>query len=380
MVSQTALKGGNIAYFLSQDEIPTSWYNIQADLPEPLPPPLDPKTLKPVSPEPLFRIFAKELVLQEVSRERFIKIPDEVLEAYKTIPRPTPLIRAKRLEEALGTPARIYFKWEGVSPAGSHKPNTAIPQAYYNAKQGTKRVVTETGAGQWGSALAMACAFFGLKCTVYMVAASYRQKPGRRIMMETWGAQVFPSPSERTRFGRSILEKEPDHPGSLGIAISEALEDVLSDESARYCLGSVLNHVLMHQTVIGLEAKKQLEAIGEEPDVFAGNIGGGSNYGGFCLPFVADKLKGKSEAEFVACESAAIPHTTQGKYTYDFGDTAGITPLLKMLTLGKDYKTPPIHAGGLRYHGMAPIISYLINKGYMKSVAYTQTQVFEAAV
>ncbi|PSN87734.1 TrpB-like pyridoxal-phosphate dependent enzyme [Candidatus Marsarchaeota G2 archaeon ECH_B_SAG-G16] len=380
MVSQTALKGGNIAYFLSQDEIPTSWYNIQADLPEPLPPPLDPKTLKPVSPEPLFRIFAKELVLQEVSRERFIKIPDEVLEAYKTIPRPTPLIRAKRLEEALGTPARIYFKWEGVSPAGSHKPNTAIPQAYYNAKQGTKRVVTETGAGQWGSALAMACAFFGLKCTVYMVAASYRQKPGRRIMMETWGAQVFPSPSERTRFGRSILEKEPDHPGSLGIAISEALEDVLSDESARYCLGSVLNHVLMHQTVIGLEAKKQLEAIGEEPDVFAGNIGGGSNYGGFCLPFVADKLKGKSEAEFVACESAAIPHTTRGKYTYDFGDTAGITPLLKMLTLGKDYKTPPIHAGGLRYHGMAPIISYLINKGYMKSVAYTQTQVFEAAV
>ncbi|PSN97136.1 TrpB-like pyridoxal-phosphate dependent enzyme [Candidatus Marsarchaeota G2 archaeon ECH_B_SAG-F08] len=380
MVSQTALKGGNIAYFLSQDEIPTSWYNIQADLPEPLPPPLDPKTLKPVSPEPLFRIFAKELVLQEVSRERFIKIPDEVLEAYKTIPRPTPLIRAKRIEEALGTPARIYFKWEGVSPAGSHKPNTAIPQAYYNAKQGTKRVVTETGAGQWGSALAMACAFFGLKCTVYMVAASYRQKPGRRIMMETWGAQVFPSPSERTRFGRSILEKEADHPGSLGIAISEALEDVLSDESARYCLGSVLNHVLMHQTVIGLEAKKQLEAIGEEPDVFAGNIGGGSNYGGFCLPFVADKLKGKSEAEFVACESAAIPHTTRGKYTYDFGDTAGITPLLKMLTLGKDYKTPPIHAGGLRYHGMAPIISYLINKGYMKSVAYTQTQVFEAAV
>jgi tryptophan synthase beta chain len=380
MVSQTALKGGNIAYFLSQDEIPTSWYNIQADLPEPLPPPLDPKTLKPVSPEPLFRIFAKELVLQEVSRERFIKIPDEVLEAYKTIPRPTPLIRAKRLEEALGTPARIYFKWEGVSPAGSHKPNTAIPQAYYNAKQGTKRVVTETGAGQWGSALAMACAFFGLKCTVYMVAASYRQKPGRRIMMETWGAQVFPSPSERTRFGRSILEKEADHPGSLGIAISEALEDVLSDESARYCLGSVLNHVLMHQTVIGLEAKRQLEAIGEEPDVFAGNIGGGSNYGGFCLPFVADKLKGKSEAEFVACESAAIPHTTRGKYTYDFGDTAGITPLLKMLTLGKDYKTPPIHAGGLRYHGMAPIISYLINKGYMKSVAYTQTQVFEAAV
>jgi tryptophan synthase beta chain len=369
----------NKVVFLSQDDIPDHWYNIQADLPEPLPPPLDPSTLKPMSPEPLFRIFPKELVMQEVSNERYIRIPDEVLEAYRLIPRPTPLIRAKRLEQYLNTPARIYFKWEGVSPAGSHKPNTAIAQAYYNKKEGVERLCTETGAGQWGSALAMACSLFGLKCTVYMVAASYRQKPGRRIMMETWGAEVFSSPSMRTKFGRSLLEKDPNDPGSLGIAISEALEDVLSDEKAKYSLGSVLNHVLMHQTVIGLEAKKQFELIDEEPDVIAGNIGGGSNYSGFCLPFMAEKLKGNIDAEFVACESKAVPHTTRGVYTYDFGDTAGMTPLLKMLTLGRTYKTPPIHAGGLRYHGMAPIISYLINKGYMRSVAYSQTEVFEAA-
>lgn len=369
----------NRAVFLSQDDIPDHWYNIQADLPEPLPPPLDPATKKPMSPEPLFRIFPRELVMQEVSRERFVKIPEEVLEAYRLIPRPTPLIRAKRLEQYLNTPARIYFKWEGVSPAGSHKPNTAIAQAYYNKKEGVERLCTETGAGQWGSALSMACALFGLKCTVYMVAASYRQKPGRRIMMETWGAEVYSSPSMRTKFGRSLLEKDPDDPGSLGIAISEALEDVLGDEKAKYALGSVLNHVLMHQTVIGLEAKKQFEMIDEQPDVIAGNIGGGSNYSGFCLPFMADKLKGKSDADFVACESRAIPHTTRGIYTYDFGDTAGMTPLLKMLTIGRNYKTPPIHAGGLRYHGMAPIISYLIHKGYMRSVAYSQTEVFEAA-
>ena len=370
----------NKMVFLPQDEIPTEWYNIQADLPEPLPPPLDPRTLKPMPPEPLFRIFAKELVAQEVSTQRYIPIPEEVLEAYKLIGRPTPLIRAKRLEEYLNTPARIYYKWEGVTPAGSHKPNTAIAQAYYNMKEGIERVVTETGAGQWGSALAMSAALFGLKCTVYMVAASYRQKPGRRIMMETWGAEVFSSPSNRTKFGRSLLEKDPNDPGSLGIAISEAIEDVLTDEKARYCLGSVLNHVLMHQTVIGLEVKKQLEAFGEEgPDVMAGNIGGGSNFAGFCLPFVADKIKKKRDIDFVACESRAVPHTTKGKYTYDFGDTAGTTPLLKMLTLGKEYKTPPIHAGGLRYHGMAPIVSYLIVKGYVRSVAYYQSEIFEAA-
>ena len=370
----------NKIVFLPQDEIPTQWYNIQADLPEPLPPPLDPKTLKPMPLEPLYRIFAKELIAQEVSTQRYIPIPDEVLECYRLIARPTPLIRATRLEEYLDTPARIYYKWEGVTPTGSHKPNTAIPQAYYNMKEGRERVVTETGAGQWGSALAMAAALFGLKCTVYMVAASYRQKPGRRIMMETWGAEVYSSPSNRTKFGRSLLEKEPDHPGSLGIAISEAIEDVLNDDKARYCLGSVLNHVLLHQTVIGLEVKKQLELFGEEePDIMAGNIGGGSNFAGFCLPFVADKIKKKSDTEFVACESRAVPHTTRGKYTYDYGDTAGTTPLLKMLTLGKDYRTPPIHAGGLRYHGMAPIISYLIVKGYIRSVAYSQNEIFEAA-
>lgn len=369
----------NKIVFLSQDEIPTEWYNIQADLPEPLPPPLDPATLKPISPEKLFRIFAKELVAQEASTQRYIPIPDEVLEAYKLICRPTPLIRAKRLEEFLNTPARIYYKWEGVTPAGSHKPNTALAQAYYNKKEGIERVVTETGAGQWGSALAMSSAVFDLKCTVYMVAASYRQKPGRRIMMETWGAEVYSSPSNRTRFGRSLLEKDPDDPGSLGIAISEAIEDVLGDEKARYCLGSVLNHVLMHQTVVGLEVKKQLELLGEEPDVMAGNIGGGSNFAGFCLPFVADKINKKKDIDFVACESRAVPHTTRGKYTYDYGDTAGTTPLLKMLTLGKDYKNPPIHAGGLRYHGMAPIVSYLIAKGYMRSVAYYQNEIFEAA-
>jgi tryptophan synthase beta chain len=371
---------GQRAVFLTQDEIPTSWYNIQADLPEPLPPPLDPGTLKPMSPEPLFRLFPKEIVLQEVSHERWIKIPDGVMEAYRWLPRPTPLMRAYKLEQHLKTPAKIYYKWEGVSPPGSHKPNTALAQAYYNQKEGTERLVTETGAGQWGSALSMACAYFGLKCRVYMVAASYRQKPGRRVMMETWGAECLSSPSRNTKFGRSLLEKDPNHHGSLGIAISEAIEDTLTDEHSKYSLGSVLNHVLMHQTVIGLEVKKQLEKIDVHPDVMVGNVGGGSNFSGFCLPFVGDKIRNKARIDFVACESKAVPHTTKGKYTYDFGDTAGMTPLLKMLTLGKDYKNPPIHAGGLRYHGMAPIISYLIDKGYMRSVAYGQMEVFEAGV
>lgn len=366
--------------FLEQDEIPTSWYNIQADLPEPLPPPLDPGTLKPISPEPLFRIFAKELVAQEVSQERWIKIPEEVLEAYRWLPRPTPLIRARRLEEYLKTPAKIYYKWEGVNASGSHKPNTALAQAYYNKKQGIERLVTETGAGQWGSALAMSSAYFGLKCRVYMVAASYRQKPGRKIMMETWGAECFSSPSKNTKFGRSLLEKNQDEPGSLGIAISEAIEETLADEKTRYSLGSVLNHVLMHQTVIGQEVKKQLESIDVTPDVLVGNIGGGSNFGGFSLPFMGDKLRKKNNIEFVACESMAVPHTTKGKYTYDFGDTAGMTPLLKMLTLGREYKNPPIHAGGLRYHAMSPIVSYLIANGHMKSVAFNQNEVFEAGV
>lgn len=368
------------AIFMSQDEIPTSWYNIQADLPEPLPPPLDPGTLKPMSPEPLLRVFAGELVSQEVSRERWIKIPEEVLEAYRWLPRPTPLMRAYKLEEYLKTPAKIYYKWEGVNPSGSHKPNTALAQAYYNKKQGIERVITETGAGQWGSALAMASAYWGLSCRVYMVAASFRQKPGRKVMMETWGAECFSSPSNKTKFGRSLLQKDPNDPGSLGIAISEAIEDALSDEKSRYSIGSALNHVLLHQTVVGLEVKKQLEMLDVKPDVLVGNIGGGSNYGGFCLPFMGDKIKKKDEIEFVACESKAVPHTTKGKYAYDFGDTAGMTPLLKMLTLGREYKNPPIHAGGLRYHGMSPIISYLIHNRYMRSVAFNQNEVFEAGM
>lgn len=364
---------------LNPDEMPTSWYNIQADLPEPLPPPLDPTTLKPIDPKLLQRIFAKELVKQEVSAERYIRIPDEVLEAYFRLPRPTPLYRARRLENHMKTPAEIYFKCENFSPAGSHKTNTAIAQAYYNKEQGTRRLATETGAGQWGTALALACALFELKCRIYMVRTSYDHKPGRRTMAQIYGAEMFPSPSDQTNFGRKLLKENPNNPGSLGIAISEAIEDTLSNEDTRYCLGSVLNHVLMHQTILGLEAKKQFELVDKYPDVICGCIGGGSNYGGFCFPFMADKLKDATETEFVGCESKAVPHTTKGVYTYDYGDTGKMTPLLKMLTIGHDYACPPVHAGGLRYHGMAPLISYLIHKGYMHSVAYGQTEVFEAA-
>jgi tryptophan synthase beta chain len=364
---------------LSLDETPTSWYNIQADLPEPAPPPLDPTTLKPIGPNLLERIFAKELIGQEVSTERYVKIPDEVFDAYLRLPRPTPLYRAKRLEKYLKTPAQIFFKCENFSPTGSHKSNTAIAQAYYNKKQGTSRLVTETGAGQWGTALALASVIFGLKCRIYMVRASYQQKPGRRIISQIYGAEMFPSPSDRTNFGKKLLKDNPNHPGTLGIAISEAIEDTLADNDARYSLGSVLNHVLMHQTIVGLEAKKQFELIDTYPNVVCGCIGGGSNYAGFGFPFMMDKLKGKADTEFVACESKAVPHTTKGTYTYDFGDTAEMTPLLKMLTIGHGYACPPIHAGGLRYHGMAPLISYLIYKRYMRSVAYGQTEVFEAA-
>jgi tryptophan synthase beta chain len=364
---------------LNPDEMPTSWYNIQADLPEPLPPPLDPTTLKPIDPKLLQRIFAKELVKQEVSAERYIRIPDEVLEAYFRLPRPTPLYRARRLENHLKTPAEIYFKCENFSPAGSHKTNTAIAQAYYNKEQGTRRLATETGAGQWGTALALACTLFELKCRIYMVRTSYDHKPGRRTMAQIYGAEMFPSPSDQTNFGRKLLKENPNNPGSLGIAISEAIEDTLANEDTRYCLGSVLNHVLMHQTILGLEAKKQFELIDKYPDVICGCIGGGSNYGGFCFPFMADKFKDATETEFVGCESKAVPHTTKGVYTYDYGDTGKMTPLLKMLTIGHDYACPPVHAGGLRYHGMAPLISYLIHKGYMHSVAYGQTEVFEAA-
>jgi len=364
---------------LDADEIPTSWYNIQADLPEPLQPPLDPSTMKPLSPQLLERIFAKELIMQEVSSERHIKIPDEVLDAYLRLPRPTPLYRARRLEKHLKTQAQIYFKCENFSPTGSHKNNTALAQAYCNKKQGTERLVTETGAGQWGTALAFATTLFELKCRIFMVRASYQQKPGRKVIAQVYGAEMFPSPSDQTNFGKKLLKENPDHPGTLGIAITEAIEDTVTHENTRYSLGSVLNHVLMHQTIIGLEAQKQFELIDVQPDIVCGCIGGGSNYAGFSYPFMMDKLKGKTNMEFVACESKAVPHTTKGVYTYDFGDTGKMTPLIKMLTIGHEYACPPIHAGGLRYHGMAPSLSYLIYKGFMRSVAYGQTDVFEAA-
>ena len=368
------------AVFLSSDEIPTSWYNILPDLPVPLPPPVNPQNMKPLDdPTPLLRLFAKELVMQEMSAERWIKIPDEVYDAYQRLPRPTPLVRAKRLEDYLKTPAEIYYKSEYLSPAGSHKPNTAIPQAYYNKAQGIERVVTETGAGQWGSALAMSTNIFDLKCRIYMVSGSYRTKPGRKTMMEIWGAEVFSSPSNQTKFGQKILNENPEHNGSLGIAISEAIEDTLTDDNTRYCLGSVLNHVLLHQTVVGLEAKKQFEMIDVYPDIICGCIGGGSNFAGFAYPFMMDKLQGKTETEFISCEPKAVPSTTKGTYTYDFGDTAETTPLLKMYTLGHDYIPPPIHSGGLRYHGKAPSLSLLINQNLIKPVAFHQTEIFEAA-
>ncbi len=364
---------------LAEDEIPTRYYNIQADLTERLPPPLDPKTKEPINPQALERIFAKELIRQEISSERYINIPDEVLDAYLQIGRPTPLVRARRLERFLKTPAKIFYKAEYLSPTGSHKPNTAIAQAYYNHQQGIQRLVTESGAGQWGSALAMSTAMFGLKSRVYMVRVSYQQKPGRRIMMETYGTEVLPSPSEETNFGRSLLAQDKDHPGTLGIAISEAIEDTVTHEDTRYCLGSVLNHVLLHQSIIGLEAKKQFESIDVQPDVIAGCIGGGSNFAGFAYPFIADKLQGKLDADFIACEPKAVPSTTRGIYSYDFGDTAEMTPLLKMYTIGHKYLSPPIHSGGLRYHGKAPSLSYLINKGHVRSLAYHQNEVFQAA-
>ncbi len=357
--------------------LPEFWFNIKPFLPKPLPPMIKPDGT-PVKPEELEVLFAKELVRQEFSDATTIKIPEEVREAYVEIGRPTPLMRARRLEKYLGTPARIYFKYEGITPTGSHKVNTALAQAYYNAIEGTERIVTETGAGQWGSALSLAGAFFGLKVRVYMVRVSYKQKPYRRTLMQVYGAEVVPSPSNLTEFGRKLLKEDPNHPGSLGIAISEAIEDVVTHEATKYCLGSVLNHVLLHQTVIGLEAKKQLEAIGEYPDVVVGCVGGGSNYAGLSYPFVADKLRGKAETRFMAAEPKACPTLTRGVYEYDFGDTAGMTPLIKMFTLGHKYYVPPIHAGGLRYHGDAPTLSLLKAEGIIEAVAYKQTEVFEA--
>ncbi|UNQ72898.1 TrpB-like pyridoxal phosphate-dependent enzyme [Infirmifilum sp. NZ] len=368
-------------YTIDENLLPRAWYNILPDLPEPLPPPRSPATGEPVKPEELEAIFPKEIVRQEVSTERFVPIPEEVREVY-LIWRPTPLVRATRLEKALKTPARIYFKYEGVSPPGSHKPNTAVAQAFYNAREGVERLTTETGAGQWGSALAFGTNLFGLKLTVYMVRASYEQKPYRAVLMRTWGAEVVPSPSNRTRFGREILEREPSHPGSLGIAISEAIEDALTHENTKYSLGSVLNHVLMHQTVIGLEAIEQMKQADDFPDFVVGCVGGGSNFAGLAYPFymlVRDK-KAPKDVRFIAVEPTAAPSLTKGEYMYDFGDTAGLTPLLKMYTLGHDYVPPPIHAGGLRYHGAAPTLSLLKKHGLFESTAYDQVSVFDAAV
>ena len=365
---------------LREDEIPTQWYNIVADMPSPPDPPLNPQTLEPLKPEELRAIFPMGLIRQEVSTQRFIDIPEEVLEIYK-IWRPTPLMRATRLEKALKTPAEIYYKWEGVSPPGSHKPNTAVAQAYYNMVEGIQRITTETGAGQWGSALAFATRLFDLRCTIYMVKVSYNQKPYRRVIMETWGAEVYPSPSERTNVGRNILKEDPECPGSLGIAISEAIEDAATHEDTNYSLGSVLNHVLLHQTIVGLEAKKQFELIDRYPDVIYGCVGGGSNFAGLCFPFIMDKLRGKKpDLRVVSVEPLACPTLTKGIYAYDYGDTAKLTPLLKMYTLGHMFVPPPIHAGGLRYHGDAPILCKLTKDGVMDAVAYHQNEVFEAAV
>ncbi|MEM1620267.1 MAG: TrpB-like pyridoxal phosphate-dependent enzyme [Fervidicoccaceae archaeon] len=362
-----------------EDLLPDAWYNIVPDLPRPLPPLLKPNG-DIVRPRELERLFAKELVSQEFSDSRSIAIPSEVRQCLLELGRPTPLLRATRLEKFLDTPAKIFYKYEGVLPTGSHKINTAVPQAFYNAAEGVERLVTETGAGQWGSALSLAGALFGVKVRVYMVRSSYEQKPYRRVLMEVYGAEVLPSPSEKTSFGRSLLASDPNHPGSLGIAIAEAIEDVLSDERARYSLGSVLNHVLLHQTVIGLEAAAQMTELGEYPDYVVGCVGGGSNFAGLAYPFMRERLSGKSDTRFVAVEPKACPSMTRGVYAYDHGDSAGLTPLIKMHTLGHKYRVPPLHAGGLRYHGVAPTLSVLVEEGYVKPVAYHQTEVFEAAV
>ncbi|GAA1594187.1 TrpB-like pyridoxal phosphate-dependent enzyme [Actinomadura kijaniata] len=357
---------------------PTHWYNIVPDLPAPPPPPLRPGTREPVGPDDLAPLFPAELIAQEVSAESFLPIPEEVREVYR-LWRPTPLIRARRLERALDTPARIYVKYEGVSPVGSHKPNTAVPQAFYNARQGIRRLTTETGAGQWGSALAFACSQFGLDCEIWMVRASYDQKPYRRSMMELYGARVHASPSPRTTFGAKALAETPGSPGSLGMAISEAVE-AAAPEDTHYALGSVLNHVLLHQTIIGEEALEQLTALGETPDLVVGCTGGGSNFAGLTFPFLRERLQDRMRPRILAVEPAACPSFTRGRYAYDFGDTAGLTPLLKMHTLGHDFVPDPIHAGGLRYHGMAPLLSHLYEQGLFQAIAKPQRECFEAGV
>ena len=367
-------------YNLDQKEIPTHYYNIAPDLPVPLEPPLHPGTKKPLGPEDLVPLFPMELIKQEMSAESEIEIPEEVRDAYKLF-RPTPLIRATRLEKELNTPAKIYYKYEGASPVGSHKLNTALAQAYYNKKEGVKRLTTETGAGQWGTALSFACNYFGLEATVYMVRTSFEQKPYRKIMMNIYGGNCIASPSNLTDVGKKYLKEFPDTPGSLGMAISEAVEDASKHSDAKYTLGSVLNHVLLHQTVIGLEAKKQMEMAGDYPDIIIGCHGGGSNFAGISFPFLKDKLKnGKKNLRAIAVEPKSCPSLTEGKYEYDFGDTEGLTPLMLMYTLGHSYVPSPIHAGGLRYHGAAPLVSLLHKEKIVEALAYEQKEVFEAAV
>ncbi len=364
---------------LTPEDVPDAWYNILPDLPAAPLPPVHPATGEPIGPDALAPLFPMSLIMQEVSTERWHSIPGPVMDVYR-LWRPTPLYRARRLELALQTPAHIYFKYEGTSPAGSHKPNTAIAQAYYNKEAGIRRLATETGAGQWGSALSWACSVFGLDCLVFMVKASYEQKPYRRVFMEVFGAEVHPSPTNFTQAGTKILSEHPDSTGSLGIAISEALEVAATNEDTNYSLGSVFNHVLMHQTVIGLEAQKQMEMAGEYPDVVIGCVGGGSNYAGLSYPFMADRLAGKTETRFIATEPAACPTLTRGKFAYDFGDTAELTPLVPMYTLGHTFVPAPVHAGGLRYHGDAPSLSILVREGHMEARAYSQNQVFEAGI
>ena len=364
---------------LSESEMPTTWYNIIADLPVPPPPPLHPGTHQPVGPDDLAPLFPMGLIEQEVTTQRYVDIPGEVLDVYR-VWRPSPLFRAHRLEKELGTPARIYYKYEGVSPSGSHKTNTSVPQAYYNHLEGVTKLTTETGAGQWGSALAYATAQYGMECEIWQVAASYRQKPYRRTMMELWGASVHPSPSELTEFGRGLLAQDPNHPGSLGIAISEAVAMAVADPSVRYALGSVLNHVLLHQTIIGEEALLQLAKVGETPDVLVGCTGGGSNFGGLAFPFLREKMAGKMSPTIRCVEPAACPSLTKGEYRYDFGDTAGMTPLMKMHTLGHDFIPDTIHAGGLRYHGMSPLVSHIYELGLAEAIAIPQRECFAGAL
>ncbi|MCO5053344.1 MAG: TrpB-like pyridoxal phosphate-dependent enzyme [Verrucomicrobiae bacterium] len=366
-------------FALTQADIPSAWYNLNADFPEPLPPPLHPGTKEPMPPDALEAIFPRNLIEQEISGERWVEIPKPVREIY-ALWRPTPLLRAVRLERALQTPAHIYYKYEGASPAGSHKVNTSVPQAFFNKEAGTKRLATETGAGQWGSSLALACSFFGLECNVYMVKISHDTKPYRRMLMQTWGATVHPSPSNQTEYGRKLLAEDPNCPGSLGIAISEAIEDTVKHPHTKYSLGSVLNHVCLHQSVIGQESIKQMEMAGEEPDAIFGCCGGGSNFAGLVFPFLHKKIKEGKKYRIVGVEPSACPTLTKGELRYDFGDTAETTPLLKMYTLGHKFMPPPIHAGGLRYHGMSPMVSHALHLGLIEAEAYHQTKAFEAAV